>query len=155
MPDPLDALRLADEPVAPRPAFARGLVTKIHDELTVDSSVSYAFAAEGSSANATAYDALDEALEVVAGTGPEYDPFGTGFCLTNHAPMVAEALCALGRPDAVRPWVNRYRKYLSDAPARAARSSSRSGVKHSAISTGWPTGSSSSRPSSTTRPGAR
>ena len=53
----------------------------------------------------------------MAGTGPEYDPFGTGFCLTNHAPMVAEALCALGRPDAVRPWVNRYRKYLSDAPA--------------------------------------
>ena len=115
--DPLDALRLTDEPVAPRPAFAAGLVIKIHDQLTIDSSVSYTFAAEGSSANATAYDALDEALEVVAGTGPEYDPFGTGFCLTNHAPMVAEALCALGRPDAVRPWVNRYRKYLSDAPA--------------------------------------
>jgi Questin oxidase-like len=115
--EPLDALRLADEPVAPRPAFARGLAAKVHDELARDSSVSSTFAAQGSSVNATAYDALDEALEVVAGTGPEYDPFGTGFCLTNHVPMVAEALCALGRPDAVRPWVNRYRKYLSDAPA--------------------------------------
>ena len=24
---------------------------------------------------------------------------------SNHAPMVAEALCAMGRPDAVMPWM--------------------------------------------------
>jgi hypothetical protein len=117
MRDPLDALRVVDEPVTPRHAFARSLLARIHGELTDTSSVTSTVAAAGSSTNATAYDALDEALEVVAGTGPEFDPFGTGFCLTNHVPMVAEALCALGRPDAVRPWVNRYRKYLSDAPA--------------------------------------
>ena len=62
-------------------------------------------------------DVLDEALEMLRGTAPEFDPFGMGFCLANHAPMAVEAMCAMGRPDAVIPWVERYRGYLSDAPA--------------------------------------
>ena len=31
---------------------------------------------------------------------------------SNHAPMVAEALCAMGRPDAVLPWIARYRERM-------------------------------------------
>jgi hypothetical protein len=50
---------------------------------------------------------LDEALEVFARTGPEY---GDG--LSNHGPMAAEALVALGRPEAVMPWVERYKRKL-------------------------------------------
>jgi Questin oxidase-like len=53
------------------------------------------------------YGPLDEALDRLAPYGP---------ALTNgnfnHAPMVAEVLCALGRPDAVLPWVERYRPRL-------------------------------------------
>ena len=42
---------------------------------------------------------LDEVLDRFAATGPE---FGPG--LSNHGPMAAEALVALGRADAVAPW---------------------------------------------------
>lgn len=39
--------------------------------------------------------------------------------MTNHAPMAVEALCALGRPEAVAPWVERYRPLLRPRlPAR-------------------------------------
>ena len=55
---------------------------------------------------------IDEALELLEGSGPEY----TGG-LANHGPMAAEALVALGRPDAVVPWVEEYRKKLYDRPA--------------------------------------
>ena len=56
---------------------------------------------------ANSYDALDGALERLSGYGP-----GLANGNFNHAPMVAEALCALGRPDAVMPWVERYRERL-------------------------------------------
>jgi Questin oxidase-like len=56
-------------------------------------------------------DTLDAALELLKDTGPEYDGG-----LSNHGPMVAEALCALGREDAVIPWVKRYRQRLIDPP---------------------------------------
>jgi hypothetical protein len=46
---------------------------------------------------------IDAALEALADTGPE---FGGG--LANHGPMGAEALVALGRPEAVMPWVEHY-----------------------------------------------
>ena len=59
---------------------------------------------------------MDEALELLAGTAAEFDPFGRGFCIANHAPMTADALCELGRPDAVIERTQRYRKYLMDAP---------------------------------------
>ena len=48
-------------------------------------------------------DVLDEALERLGGYGPE---FGGG--LSNHGPMVVEALVRLGRPDAVSGWVDAY-----------------------------------------------
>lgn len=54
---------------------------------------------------------IDEALEVLRNTGPE---FGGG--LSNHGPMAAEALFALGRGDAVIPWVESYKRRLQDRP---------------------------------------
>ena len=48
-------------------------------------------------------DVLDEALDRLAAYGPE---FGGG--LSNHGPMVAEALVRLGRHDAVAGWVDGY-----------------------------------------------
>jgi len=53
------------------------------------------------------YSALDEALEILEPYGPEYRGG-----LTNHGPMAVEALSALGRADAVIPWVDKYRKGL-------------------------------------------
>lgn len=44
------------------------------------------------------YSAMDEALDFLSAYGPD---LVNGF--TNHAPMVADALCALGRADAVMP----------------------------------------------------
>jgi len=54
---------------------------------------------------------IDEALEILEDTGPE---FAGG--LANHGPMAAEALLALGRPDAVVPWVERYKQRLREHP---------------------------------------
>src|SRR5262245_24092129 len=61
------------------------------------------------------YDSLDAALELLAPYGPE---LANGF--TSHAPMVAEALCALGRPDAVLPWLERARPGFAPRPAPRA-----------------------------------
>jgi hypothetical protein len=54
---------------------------------------------------------LDEALEILEDTGPE---FAGG--LANHGPMAAEALVALGRDDDVVPWVEGYRRRLLEHP---------------------------------------
>jgi len=56
---------------------------------------------------------IDEALAMMAGYGPE---FASG--LSNHGPMGAEALCALGRPRAVEGWVFHYRKRLLPRPPK-------------------------------------
>ena len=53
------------------------------------------------------YAPLDGALERLSGYGP-----GLANGNFNHAPMVAEALCAMGRPDAVMPWIERYQGRL-------------------------------------------
>jgi hypothetical protein len=58
-----------------------------------------------------AYAPLDEALALIANYGPELD--NGNF---NHAPMVCEALCALGRPEAVLPWLGRYEARLTPRP---------------------------------------
>jgi hypothetical protein len=55
--------------------------------------------------------ALDAALEILGPTGPEYHGG-----LANHGPMAAEALVALDRPEAVVPWVERYRRLLDSRP---------------------------------------
>jgi hypothetical protein len=56
---------------------------------------------------APSYVSLDDALEILAPYGIELRNGNS-----NHAPMVAEALCAMGRPDAVLPWVARYRERM-------------------------------------------
>ena len=57
------------------------------------------------------YRMMDSALEVL-------DPYGPDLRngLTNHAPMVVEALAALGRPDAVMPWLEGYKADLLPRP---------------------------------------
>jgi hypothetical protein len=65
---------------------------------------------------APSYASLDEALETLAPYGIELKNGNS-----NHAPMVVEALCALGRPDAVMPWVARYRERMLPRPAVGAR----------------------------------
>ncbi len=57
-------------------------------------------------------DAMDEALEMLARTGPEYQGG-----LANHGPMAAEALVAMDRPNSVTPWVERYKSSLQDHPS--------------------------------------
>lgn len=59
---------------------------------------------------------IDQALEQLGGCGPEFGGGG----LSNHGPMAAEALISLGRPEAVEPWVEKYRKRLDDRPVRIA-----------------------------------
>ena len=66
--------------------------------------------------NPADYSALDEALEIMAPMGPELN---NGF--SNHAPMAIEAMCAMGRRDAVMPWFEHYRAALMPRPARVAR----------------------------------
>jgi hypothetical protein len=61
------------------------------------------------------YDALDDALGSLRDAAPE---LGNGF--SNHAPMAIEALCTLGRADAVAPWLTRYRSGLIARPAAVA-----------------------------------
>ena len=55
---------------------------------------------------------IDDALEILASTGPEYGDSG----FANHGPMAAEALFALERPDAAIPWVESYKTRLRDHP---------------------------------------
>ena len=57
-------------------------------------------------------EAMENALELLSTKGPE---FHGG--LANHGPMAAEALVTLGRPQAVVPWVEGYRRQLDDRPA--------------------------------------
>lgn len=53
------------------------------------------------------YVSFDEALQVLAGYDIELQNGNS-----NHAPMVAEALCAMARPQAVSPWIARYQERL-------------------------------------------
>jgi Questin oxidase-like len=66
--------------------------------------------------NPADYSALDETLEIMAPMGPD---LSNGF--SNHAPMAIEAMCAMGRRDAVMPWLERYRQLLALRRARIAR----------------------------------
>jgi len=58
---------------------------------------------------------LDEAFERFSHTGFE---FGGG--LSNHGPMAAEALIAMGREDDVLPWSEGYAQRLGEAPRGTA-----------------------------------
>src|ERR1700730_8683935 len=61
---------------------------------------------------APSYTSLDDALETLSGYGTALKNGNS-----NHAPMVAEALCAMGRPDAVMPWVARYSDRMMPRPS--------------------------------------
>jgi hypothetical protein len=61
--------------------------------------------------SALPYAPLDDALEQLSPYGP--DLTNGNF---NHAPMVVEALCTLGRPEAVLPWIEAYRPRLTPRP---------------------------------------
>jgi Questin oxidase-like len=61
--------------------------------------------------SAPAYAPLDDALEILSRYGP--DLTNGNF---NHAPMVAEALCRLDRPDVVLPWIEAYRSRMTPRP---------------------------------------
>lgn len=58
------------------------------------------------------YSAMERALATLSAYGPD---LANG--LTNHAPMVAEALASMGRADAVMPWIERYRGGMVPRPA--------------------------------------
>jgi hypothetical protein len=64
--------------------------------------------------SAPLYTSLDDALDEIAPYGVDLKNGNS-----NHAPMVVEALCALGRPEAVRPWLARYRERMQPRPAPA------------------------------------
>jgi hypothetical protein len=66
--------------------------------------------------NTASYASMDEALEILSAYGPD---LSNG--LTSHAPMAAEALCALRRPEAVIPWVERYRRGMLPRPSARQR----------------------------------
>ena len=61
-------------------------------------------------------DALDEGLELLGNTGPEYQAFGGRISLANHGPMVIEALFTMGRADAIVEWSKRYAPRLDEPP---------------------------------------
>jgi len=54
---------------------------------------------------------IDEVLDILHRTGP--DLVGGN---SNHGPMATEALFALGRPDAVLPWIEGYKSRFQDRP---------------------------------------
>ncbi|HKD70043.1 MAG TPA: questin oxidase family protein [Candidatus Binataceae bacterium] len=57
------------------------------------------------------YSTMDAALEMVLKAGPDLT---NG--LTSHASMGAEAMCSMGRADAVISWVENYRHMFTDRP---------------------------------------
>src|SRR4030095_2568354 len=67
-------------------------------------------AAPQGAASSPAQDAMEEALALLEGTGMEYRGG-----LANHGPMAAEAIATLHRPEAVVPWVERYKRALEPA----------------------------------------
>ena len=60
-------------------------------------------------------DGIDEALQIVHQTGPEYGPGAS-----NHAPMAIEAMTAMERGDGIIPWLENYRAELDEAPRSVA-----------------------------------
>jgi hypothetical protein len=62
------------------------------------------------------YSMMEPALELLAAYGPD---LRNG--LTNHAPMAVEALGAMGRADAIMPWIESYRDGFLPRPAGRER----------------------------------
>lgn len=62
------------------------------------------------------YSPLDDALDVISGCG-----YALGNGNFNHAPMVVEALCALGYPQSVPSWLAAYRGRMQPRPTATER----------------------------------
>ncbi|MEO5875882.1 MAG: hypothetical protein ABIS86_23135 [Streptosporangiaceae bacterium] len=78
-------------------------------------------------------DQLDEALVRLAATGPE---FHGG--LSNHGPMVAEALVRLGSAETIPAWISAYLPRLDERPvARAAITEWRDGLGDKSRTGDW------------------
>jgi hypothetical protein len=93
---------------------------------------------------------LDEALDIVHRAGPDLVNGNS-----NHAPMVAEALCTLGRAESVSVWLEEYKNRFQDRPLSRTPISPGVGRRPSAIevgvkryngSTNWPRGWATGRP---------
>ena len=85
--------------------------------------------------SAPSYAVLDDALERLS-------PYGIDLANGNfnHAPMVVEALCALGRPDAVMPWIDGYYPRMTPRPTAGspiARTEWRAALGRREQLTGW------------------
>jgi Questin oxidase-like len=63
--------------------------------------------------SADSHQVMEDALLLLRPLGFESRAAGA-----NHAPMVADALCALGRADAVIPWIERYKPRLEGERSR-------------------------------------
>lgn len=103
LPTPTESLRV------PRRRFMRdaAMVTTVTC-LSSSASLACQIAPGGEAATSINTDAMEQALEMMAALAP----------LTNHGPMAAEALVALGRPDAVAAFVERYKKrFTASYPA--------------------------------------
>jgi hypothetical protein len=61
-------------------------------------------------------DPIDEAYTLLLDRAPEYGPMA----FSNHAPMAVDAMVALGRSDAVGPWLARYAAQLGPGPEPGA-----------------------------------
>src|SRR4029078_13514708 len=69
--DPLDALRRGPERVAPRPEFEREVLARVCDDVGQPSVRVGSAPHDGvTDASVDAYDVIDEALEMLQGTGP-------------------------------------------------------------------------------------
>src|SRR6185369_5082430 len=73
--------------------------------------LSHAMTTSTSPPNPRGVQAMEDALELLAPTGPEYHGR-----LANHGPMAAQALVALERPESVVAWVEKYRRALQPHP---------------------------------------
>ena len=83
---------------------------------------------------------IDEMLDTLSFAGAEMVNGNA-----NHGPMASEALFALGRDEAVLPWVEGYRNRLVDRPSPLLPSRVRTGWSIWGPETGWEIGYSFSR----------
>lgn len=95
--------------IASRRPFLRGLIVGasvycLTPNLLAGCSVMPKQSSDVSGVKREGAEVMDQALEMLARTGPEYGPG-----LSNHGPMAAEALIRLGRPEAVIQWVELYK----------------------------------------------
>jgi len=105
LPGQTDALKLA------RRSFMRDAATAAAMTCVAPGLLGCKAAVSGMASGSPGADAMEEALEMMAGLAP----------LTNHGPMAAEALVALGRADSVVPFTEAYKKRFRSSYPEARR----------------------------------